>query len=356
MITYFIGYIVTYLSALVSLDKHATPKVQKVILTTVFCVLFLFCALRGDIDRDHQNYINISRYIVNGVNYLIEPSFYLFTYISEWASGGPVLIFIMYAMLAIILKFHIIKKYSLFPLISLLIYFCNYYFLHEMTQVRIGVSIAFAIISLYYWTVGVKRYYYIYLFIAFLFHYSSLVFLIVHFLPNKKIKNKELIIYFAVIAASYVLYFLHLGMASLFSYIPIGFVQEKFSSYSQKLELGNVVAVNVFSSMQLIKLFVITVISIYIPESIKKNNFFNLMFRFYIYSCICWVLFFDIPVFAIRLSELFGFAEIFILPCLILLSRNKMVGLVLITVLSVFIFYVNIFHNQLVLPYNVFWD
>lgn len=53
---------------------HKT-KLSNVIYFAISILLIMFAAFRGDIDRDHQNYINIYGYILNGQLYLIEPTF-----------------------------------------------------------------------------------------------------------------------------------------------------------------------------------------------------------------------------------------------------------------------------------------
>lgn len=353
---YLVYFTIIYGCALNSLDKNSSKNFNKFIFSFIIFALMFLCGLRGLIDRDHQNYINIYGYILQGTNYLVEPTFYLFTYISDWLTNGYELLFILYAFAALSVKFYIFRKYSILPVVSLLIYFSNYYFLHEMTQIRVGVSIGLAIIAVDCWIRNSKRTSGIIFLASFLFHYSSLIFLIVPFLSTNRIKNKELLSYSIIIVLSYTLYFFNFGLAKFFYYIPIGFVQEKFIAYNQKSELGVVAAVNVFSVMQIIKIGIVLLLHFFLPSRLKSEAFFNVMFRFYIYSTICWVLFFDIPAFAIRLAELFGFAEIFILPYLIFISREKVIGAILLTLICGFMFYINLYHNELLLPYAVFWE
>lgn len=353
---YLIGFVMVFLSALISVDRNFSSNLKDVIFYFLLLPLLIFCALRGNIDRDHQNYINIYYYIVNNVNYLIEPSFYFLSYISKWLSDGPILLFVMYALLAVPLKLYTLKKYSILPIISIFVYFCNYYFLHEMTQVRVGVSVALAVIGITFWIKKEKSLFCFFIFLAFLFHYSALVFLVVPFLPSRRVTRKELLVYFLILCISYILYFSNFGLARIFSYIPIGFVQEKFTAYQLKAEMGDVSAVNVFNVMQILKILVVFLVYFFVPKSYHNNDFFNVMFRFYIFSCVSLVALFDIPAFSIRMSELFGFSEVFILPYLMYVSRKKLVGLTLITAACSVIFYINIYHNQLLLPFDTFWD
>ena len=352
---YLFGYLIICTLTWFSVDVRSSSNLRNAAFTVIGIGFIFFCGSRGVIDRDHQSYLNIYGYIVHGAGYLIEPTYYFFSYLSRWLTGGPLLIFILYSLAGVGFKLYAIKKYSIIPLVSLLVYFSNYYFLHEMTQIRIGVSIGLALIAINRWLNGHKNSATFILIVSFLFHYSALIFIIVPFLPKGKVKNSEFILYATIIAISYILYITSFGFAKIFSYIPIGYIQEKFSIYNQKTSMGEVDAINVFSVMQIIKLFVIITVYKFVPRSYCNSLFFNLMFRFYIYSAICWVIFFDIPVFAVRLSDIFGIAEIFIFPYLFYVSGKRLFGLVLITVLTSVIFYINIYHNQLLLPYNLFW-
>lgn len=353
---YTIGYFLFYIFALISIDKNSTINANKIIFSFSFFVLLLFCALRGIIDRDHQNYLTIYGYIVHGDGYLIEPSYYFFSLLSDFLTSGPSLLFILYAIMGVGFKFYTFRAYSIFPVISVLVYYSNYYFLHEMTQIRIGVSIAIAIIATHQWLNGNKKFFFILLFISCLFHYSALMFLIIPFMPKRGINAKEMAIYAFVILTSYMMFILHFGFATVFSYIPIGYVQEKFAIYNQKAEMGEVQAINVFSVMQLIKVMIIILMYFFVATKNDASKFFNLMLRFYIFSTICWVAFFDIPVFAVRLSDLFGISEIFILPYLLYVSKKRYVGICLLTLVTGMVFYINIFHNILLEPYVTFFN
>lgn len=355
MQVYLIGYIIACTFAWLSLDVRTSENVKRWMFSFFSIALLIFCASRGIIDRDHQNYLNIYRYVVEGSGYLIEPTYYLISNISNWIIGGPLLVFVLYAIIGLNLKVYTIKKYSILPLVSLLVYFSNYYFLHEMTQMRAGISIGFALIAINSWLNGNKSSYYFFLFISFLFHYSALIFLIIPFMPKGKISKKEILTYTILISFVYVLFIINFGFAKIFSYIPIGFVQEKFHIYNERAAAGEVQSINAFSVMQMIKLTVAYCVYIFAPKDSHESKFFNVMLRFYIFSAICWVMFFDIPVFAVRLSDIFGISEIFIIPYLIYLSRKRFVGLTIITMITSMIFFINVYHNELLLPYVPFW-
>lgn len=356
MIIYIFGYMILLGMLLVSVDRRCPVYLSRLMFSFMCVTLLVFCALRGDIDPDHHSYLNIYGYITQGQTYLIEPAFYFFTWLSYYLINSPALIFIGFAFISLTVKHELLRKYSLYPLLSLLIYYCNYYILHDMTQIRIGVAIGIAFAAIVCWFSNRRYTYYLLIFISFLFHYSALMFLIVPFLPKGRVKNKELLIYIFVLVFAYVLYAMKFGLASVFSYIPIGFVQEKFLAYSEETRSGALQPVNVFSMMQMLKLAVIALIFLFANRRYSHSPFHNTMFRFYIFSSLFWVMFFDIPAFSIRISELFGFSEVFLLPCLMSVSARKSVGLGIIISITLFMFYLNIYHNKILLPWSAFWE
>ncbi|EEW5791364.1 EpsG family protein, partial [Escherichia coli] len=330
---------------------HKT-KLSNVIYFAISILLIMFAAFRGDIDRDHQNYINIYGYILNGQLYLIEPTFYLFTYISKWIANDYYFLFIIYAFIGVLCKLFVINKYSYVPLLSLLVYYSNSFFLHEMTQIRVGVAVGLCFLSLSFLIRKNNLAYCLIVGLATLFHYSACLFFIFLISPKGVIKNKELLFYGIVLIAAYILYAFNIGLANIFSYIPIGFIKQKFIEYSDKTAGGLVIDVNVFSTLQIIRIICTIIIVYYVKRNTVPELTFILL-RIYIISIIAWVLFFDIPAFAIRVSELLGFAEVILLPYLAKSFKPKIFGIIVFVLVCCVMYYINLYHNEMLLPYSL---
>lgn len=352
MIVYTLFFISILFACLYSIINNTNTRISKLIFLIIGITILCFAAFRGNVDRDHQNYINIYGYILNGQSYLIEPSFYLLTYISKFLVDGYYFLFVSFAMLGVGLKLYSINKLSYLPLASILVYFSNYYFLHEMTQIRAGVAIAICFLGLPSLVNRKYMSFCIYIGLASLFHYSSLLFLVLILIPKSSLNKKELMIYFLMLLLAYGLYEANIGFAKIFSYIPIDFVRQKFISYSEKANANLVDSVNVFSVFQLIKIL----ISGFIAYSFYKNkptSVETVLLRLYIYSIISWVMLFDIPAFAIRVSEFFGFSEVFLLPYILRVFKPRVISSIIFVLICTILFYVNIFHNELMLPYFI---
>jgi hypothetical protein len=114
--------------------------------------LFLIAALRNEnVDRDYLTYILNYEQTAKRLALTIEPTFYLFSIIARSIFDNVIFLFIIYAFLGVFIKIYAISKLSKeLYLFSFLVYFSNFFLLHEMTQIRAGVAAAFILISLLY--------------------------------------------------------------------------------------------------------------------------------------------------------------------------------------------------------------
>ncbi|MGJ0625166.1 EpsG family protein [Xenorhabdus bovienii] len=265
--------------------------------------------------------------------------------------------FIIYALIAITLKIYVFKKISPYIHISILLYYSNYYFLHEMTQIRIGAAIGILFLSLYHLIhKNNKILFIIGVLIASSFHYSALLFIVILILPNKKISIYDIIFYTLCITLSYFFYYLNFGLADIFSYIPLDFVKEKFLTYQTKSHSENTIKINVFNILQLIRIVIVIIfMSIMYKTKCAQKIQYDLV-RLYALSTVAWVSLFNVPAFAIRISELFSFSEIILIPFIIHYIKQKKIAVSIIIFISALMFYISIFHNNMMEAYKFFWN
>lgn len=79
---------------------------------------------------------------------------------------------------------------------SILLYFIGYYFYFNFEILRESLAISMFILSLKYYNKNKWFYYYIYAFVAFLFHYSAIILFVIPLLKNVKIKYRYILILF----------------------------------------------------------------------------------------------------------------------------------------------------------------
>jgi hypothetical protein len=308
----------------------------------IFAVLlFLIAAFRGEkVDRDYSIYIqqfNIYKDTWNG-NY--EPTFKIISRLvkSVFDSNFSVLI-IIYAVFGISTKVLAIKQLSEFWILSLLIYISYLFTLHEMTQIRAGVSAGFMMLSIK--PLYERRIFRFLLFvcIAISFHYSAFISIFFWFLNAKKI-NKYF--YLSLIPASYVIHFLTLiDSEFILKFLSNGPILKKFLAY----QFLNNDYINVFNSWQILKILIAFILIFNIDEILAKNRYSIILIKLYIFSICSYVFFAFNPAFATRLSDLFSISEIILIPCILYFVKPEIYAKFIVIFIGFAYLFLNLFYN-----------
>ena len=316
-----------------------------------FVFLFFIAGFRPlDIDRDSENYARTIQSFIITHNYdfiRTEPFFYLIVDVSKFLFNNVVRgVFILYAFLGVSLKLYAIKKNASFPLLSLIVYFCLYFVLHEMTQIRVGVAAAIFLLAIPDIVNRNWKSYLIKTALATSFHYVAIIMLFIYLINSKN--NKQLFYLFLPLIGillaitNFGKYFL----MSMISFLP-EFLSYKINIYLTLHEMGMHTEINVFN------LYYSSLLIIYYFSIININKFKKeidvlqikilgwMLFSFYFFSFL--------PVLAFRISEFLAIVLIFILPDLISIVRQKLftsfiVFLYLISMLFNYIFIQKLFH------------
>lgn len=252
------------------------------------------------------DYVNYKKMFYSEKYGVTEVAFIFFTNITKFLFGNNVyFLFFIFAFFAISIKFYIIKKESLVPYLSLLLYFSYSLIFHEMIQIRAGLCVAFGILGLVSLAHGKILNYIFLCFLAFFTHYSGALFFIFIVLNSIKLSSKWML----VIPLLYFFYFLNAKVTEILLYIPVLNIQSKINGYLN----NNVSYVNVFSFSVLIR--IVFIYFMFYKSNWKKMSSVNQLFlKTDIISISLLILFSDFPVFSFRTSQLFGSVEFLLLP------------------------------------------
>ena len=292
----------------------------------IFVLLFSIAAFRpiGAV-RDAASYARAiqSFTITHHYNFIqLEPSFYLIVDASKFLFNDVVRgVFILYAFLGVSLTLYAIKKNSSFPLLSLIVFSCSYFLLHEMTQIRVAVAAA-----IFLWAIPdiVNRNWKSYLIktaLATSFHYVAIIMLFIYLINSKN--NKQLFYLFLPLIGI-LLNIINVGkflLMSMISFLP-KFINFKLNLYLEAIKIGKFGTINVNSGLLMIFYLMIYYFAI---VNIKR---FKLPIDIVLLKIVGWMLFslyfFSfLPVLAFRISEFIGVVLIFFLPDLISIIREK---------------------------------
>src|SRR5450759_2770288 len=115
-------------------------RLRKFLFIFTGILLFGIAAFRGQIDHDYKGYAAFYEKAALMSTIRIEPTFLLVSFLVKHLFNNVIFLFIIYALLGVYLKFYAIKNLTEFWLLAVLIYFSNFYILHEMTQIRVGIA------------------------------------------------------------------------------------------------------------------------------------------------------------------------------------------------------------------------
>jgi len=314
-----------------------------------FVLLFFIAGFRPvGVDRDSESYAGFIQYfmVVPTYNFLrIEPFFYLIVDVSKSLFDNVVRgVFILYALFGVSLKLYAIKKTSSFPLLSLIVYSCSYFVLHEMTQIRVGVAAAIFLLAIPDIVNRNLKSFLIKTALATLFHYVAIIMLFIYLINSKH--NKQLFYLFLqligiLLAITNVGKFIFM---SIISFLP-EFLSYKINLYLNMHKMGMFAEINVFN------IYYCSLLIIYYFAIININKFKKgidvlqikivgwMLFSFYFFSFL--------PVLAFRTSGFLGVSLIFFLPDLISIVREKLFMSFIVIIYSISMLFNSIFVQKL---------
>lgn len=342
------------------LDNYKlTRNSKKIIVFAITAILILFAGLRApDIDRDYKNYQHFYS-IIPEIQYLIldpetyfrtvsiEPTFMLFASITKLFiyNGLPFLIF-TYALISISLKTESILKISDHPLLTLLLYFSTIFLLQDMTQIRVGIALGFAYLSIVAANEKKLIKYIIFIIMGIFFHYSVIFFAPFYFFNSKKL-NKPLYLSFIIIPI--LLYFTKFNPLEILQSFDFGLFSNKLDTYV-KMQKWLKEEINMFNFNIIIQI-VLAFVFIYFADK-SENKYTIILTKIFCIGIGVFYFFSFSPVIAFRSSELLTSVQIFLLPITTNSFKHKALGEILIIVFSLMHFANQIIVNNIFNPYH----
>jgi hypothetical protein len=298
------------------------------------------------VDHDYGNYRDAIDDNTGGIG---EPTFLFFLFLIKRFHLPYVFLFLFYAFIGVGLKFYAIHKYSILPVVSLLIYFSNFLLLHDINQIRAGVSSGILLLSLPLLVRNEYKKYFILCIIAFLFHFSSLIFFVLFFFKNTPSSKKGRLCW--AILPFVFLIFHKFDLVVILSYIPFDFIRDKLYMYISLQEAGveGFAQVNLFNPYFLFKYIIYCYFLYRYNFYIVRYSYFPIMLKIFGLSLISFYLFSIItPIAGYRISELLGVVEILLFPLLFTIVKTDIVKKCVVTFYVILLLSVNIVHKTVI--------
>lgn len=175
----------------------------------IWCTILVLVAGFREGTADYVSYVNLFTWAPNLIDVIINNDWAFFIFTREEIgyllinslvkifTNESSILFLVIAIISISLYYKNIRKYSVYPLISLMLYFSLVYCVKELAQIRQGVAIAIFVYSWKYIIQNNFKKYFISLWIASLFHLSIWIMIFIYPLRKVKINTFNIIIFFA---------------------------------------------------------------------------------------------------------------------------------------------------------------
>lgn len=307
-------------------------------------VLIMIAGLRGEgVDRDYSNYVYLFE---NFSNSLIEPLFYFISFIiHKFLFANPLYLFVIFAFIGVSTNFWAIKQLSDLWFLALVIYIGEFFILHDLTQIRVGVASGFLLLCIKpIYERNLKRFLF-YSIIAILSHYSAILILPLWFLNISK-PRKTLLIF--AIPISYIIYFTGIN---IIANVPVPIINEKLQMYQmlQRAGVGGFDKINVFNLMQLFKIALYYFLIFKFDLILEKNKYSIILIKIFAISLCSFPLFAIMPVISFRISELFGIVDIILIPSIIYILKPHWLSRIIVVLIGLLFILTTLFYNNILL-------
>ena len=298
-----------------------------------FCIiLILFTAFRPiGFDPDSVAYESMFLDNEDDSFFLIDPSYIFLVNIFRAFTDDIHFLFLFYAIIGISIKFYALRQLSPLFFLPLIIYFGNYYILHDYIQIRAAIASAMLLLAIKPISEGKKKKAFVYLLIANVFHSSTLALYPILLFSNNISKIWKYIL-IAITPIGAILFLLHLDFITV---LPIPYIQEKIEMYRVMTEVG------AYDELTLKQPFIwihyaAILYSLYFYDTIRKNcPTLPLLLKITACSLFCYFSFSSVPVVAVRLRELLSIVEIALLPGICYTIRPQYFGKIAVCAIGV---------------------
>lgn len=252
-----------------------------------------------------------------------EPFYWLIVYINQILFNGSWISFLLFfSATYVILSVYLIKKYSASPIISFIIFILLFYPNFGLIQIRNGISIAFVWWALFNLLENNRLKFITKIIIATLFHYASIIFILV-LLINKNHINKKFFVLLPLAGFLLGQYVFNIGFyQSIVNYLPV-FLKFKVQSYINiKMMYGEQFRLNKIHLINMYTLFILIIY--YIGLLIRLNNrYFIILEKLVGFGLFSWFSLSIIAVFSFRISnDLFSFI-VFSIPYILKVFKKE---------------------------------
>ncbi len=282
-------------------------------------------------DRDSYNYQQMFMHPDSNISEVsVEPSYRYLSRTLYYIWPDIHIVFLLYAIAGVSLKFWAIKQLSPLLFLPILLYVCNFFLLHDCTQMRVGIASGLFLLSIKPLSEGKKLNATFYILVAIIFHYSALSLLPLLLLDNSSMTTIKKFLLALIVPTCFAMYVI--GIDPLTSiYIP--YVTDKVEAY-QALSEVKLEKESILNPFPLIKMAVF-LYALYFSETIKPYvPSIYLLIKILGCSLIVYFAFTSVKIVSMRISELYGIIELVTYPCIVYTIRPFSYGKLIVCIIA----------------------
>lgn len=318
MLPYYIVFLFLFIGVIIE-QISENELIKKRYLLLSIGILILFFGLRGYIGYDwytyKPNFENISLLkIIKNSDYF-EFGFKLYTAFIRNVFGSYAVYTFIGSLVDLLILYLVVRRYSDFPIASVLLFFCVYGLALEVDMLRNAKSIMLFLLSIKYIETRELKKFLALNILGFTFHASALIYLPMYFILNRR-WNKKLILIIFLLGSFYyfsdVRIFLKL-MKGIDLFIPTEFgkqIARKLSIYFSFASLNFPLGLSFFYVERLIIFILVWNIS----DVITEKKYGKIMLNSIYISIFIFLFLAEFSVVSTRISILFVYSYWFLLP------------------------------------------
>lgn len=297
-------------------------------------MIVLLAGLREvGVDPDSENYEYMYRnYYTARVIENVDFSYIFLSSILNIFTDDVHLLFLLYALFGVSLKFIAFRYYSEFWFLPVLVYLSFYYEFHEMTQIRTGILSGLFLLSLKSLVEGKKLVYILFVALGSFFHISALLLIPFVFISNRSISFGRSLFWALLIPIGYLIYFFS---STVLLQIDIPYIGHKLALYQAATEKGTSnIQIYVFSPRQIFTVFIFYYL-LYFRDTITAfNKYFPLMIKIFAISLLAFTALGFLPVLSDRVSYLYQTVNIILITNACYTLKPKWAGKLFVCLLA----------------------
>ena len=319
---------------------------KELLFIAAFFMLWFIAGLRYETGGDWTSYTELFDKIeplgevVNGKAPIykesyMEPGYKILNSIIKSCNGNIQAVFFIVALLNSVLLFTSLKKYTVYPLVGVMIYFSSMYFFLDMVATRQSIAVLFffsAVCFIYerqFWR------FFLVMFIAFQFHRSCILLVPLYFFVHKEYKTRTHIWIFCL---SLAIFFFQIQwmtkMLTIAANIVGGTTGAIIKMYVSSTTYGanRLLSVGVLINVMLFSIFMVK------REELQKFRYFNIFFNIFMVNVVVFFVFYEFIEISNRYRSYFLIANLVLLPYLISVYKDKLLKITVFVGVTAFSF------------------